>query len=126
MQRTAIALALFSLLTACGGGAKTTENESGSPGDGGTGSKGSASLSWTAPLENSDGTSLQDLIEFRVYKGTSTSRSSFQRIATISNPSVSVFLVENLPAGSYYFAVTAVNSQNVESSFSNVAQITIQ
>jgi len=133
MFRTISAIFFISLLAACSGGATTESTMAGGGGTGGSGGSGgsggatgSASLNWNAPLENNDGTTLQNLSAYRIYQGTSTSRSSFELIATIDNPSVSVFLVENLAVGNYYFAVTAINSDDAESSFSNLAPVTIQ
>ena len=44
---------------------------------------------------------------------------------TISNPSVTTYMVENLAAGTYEFVATAFNSQNVESDHSASATITV-
>lgn len=84
---------------------------------------GRAILSWTAPTENTDGTPLTDLAGYRVYVGNSAA--SLSIAATLSQPTPPRFTVEGLPAGTWYFAVTAVNSAGVESVLSNIGSKTI-
>lgn len=81
---------------------------------------GSATLSWTAPSENTDGSPLNDLAGFKVYWGTASG--NYGNSVTLANPSLSTYIVENLlPGTTYYFATKAYNSQGLESSFSNEA-----
>jgi hypothetical protein len=82
-------------------------------------SNGSATLSWTAPTENTDGSTLANLAGYRIVYGTSAS--ALTNTIVINNPSVTTFVVENLAPATWYFAVTAVNSSGSESSNSNVA-----
>ena len=84
---------------------------------------GSATLSWAAPTQNIDGSTLTNLAGYRVYWGTSPG--SYPNSVTITNPGVTSYLVENLVAGTYYFAVTAFNSPGEESSYSNAASKTV-
>lgn len=84
---------------------------------------GSASLSWAAPTENTDGTALTNLAGYRIVYGTSAS--SLNQTIEISNPSVTTYLVDQLAAGTWYFAVKAYTSAGTESSLSNVASKTI-
>ena len=114
------------VVTACGGGAPTASISSSAPGSGsGGGATGTATLDWQAPTQNSDGTVLTDLNGYRIYQGTSASQSSLQSIATLTNASVSTYVVENLSPGTYYFAISAISAQNIESVLSNVVSITI-
>jgi len=85
---------------------------------------GSAELSWTAPTQNADGTVLMDLAGFRVYWGAAADELSFS--AAIENPSVSMYLIENLTPAIWFFAVTAIDGTGNESTLSEVvsAQIT--
>ena len=87
-------------------------------------SLGSATLSWTAPTENEDGTPLTDLAGYKIYWGTTPG--SYTDNATIDNPSVTTYIVENLAPGTYEFVATAFNSTGVESRFSGTATKTIQ
>jgi hypothetical protein len=80
---------------------------------------GRATLSWVAPTENTDGSTLSNLSGYRIRYGTSAS--ALTQTIVIDNASVTTYVVENLSPTTWYFAVTAVNSQGAESSNSNVA-----
>ena len=82
-------------------------------------SNGRATLSWTAPTENTDGSTLSNLAGYRILYGTSAS--SLTNTIVINNASVTTYVVENLSPATWYFAITAMNSQGAESSNSNVA-----
>jgi hypothetical protein len=82
---------------------------------------GSATLSWNAPTTNTDGTPLTDLVGYKVYMGTSSG--NYTTVVNIGN--VTTYVVNNLAPGTYYFVVTAYDSSNIESSFSNEASKTI-
>ena len=82
-------------------------------------SNGRATLSWTAPTENEDGSTLSNLAGYRIMYGTSAS--ALTNTIQITNPSVTTYVVENLAPAIWYFAVTAVNSTGAESNYSNVA-----
>jgi hypothetical protein len=73
-------------------------------------------LSWDPPTANADGTALVDLKGYKVHYGP-TSR-SYSKTVEVSNPGLTTYVVDNLPTGTYYFAVTAYNSTGVESSLS--------
>ena len=87
-------------------------------------SLGSATLYWTAPTENEDGTPLTDLAGYKLYWGTIPG--SYTNDATIDNPSVTTYVVGNLAPGTYEFVATAFNTAGVESRFSGTATRTIQ
>ncbi len=84
---------------------------------------GTSTLSWTAPTQNTDGSPLVNLAGFRIYSGRAAT--ALGQAADIANPSVSTFVVGNLAAGTWYFAVTAYNSVGVESDLSTVVSKTI-
>ncbi len=85
---------------------------------------GSATLGWQAPVEYTDGSPLaaSSLAAFRIYRGTSAS--SLTRIAEVDGRATS-FVVQNLAAGTHYFAVTAVTTTGAESARSAVGSKTI-
>lgn len=85
---------------------------------------GSATLTWTPPTQNTDGSALTNLSGYKIYWG--TSQGNYPNSVTVSNPGLSSYVVENLGAGSYFFVVTALSSSGAESDFSNVATKTIQ
>lgn len=84
---------------------------------------GSATLSWTPPTQNTDGTGLTDLSGYRVLYGRSAD--DLSQTISLQNSSLSTYVVENLTSGAWYFTVVAVNSSGVTSEFSNVASKTI-
>ncbi len=80
---------------------------------------GSATLSWTAPTQNDDGTPLMDLAGYKIYYG--TAQGNYPTSIQIDNPGITTYVVENLTPNTYYFVSTAFNSSSVESVFSNEA-----
>jgi hypothetical protein len=84
---------------------------------------GTATLSWTPPTENSDGTTLTNLAGYEVRYGRSAS--NLDQSVSLTNPSLNRYVVENLSAGTWYFAVVAVNASGVTSALSNTSNKTI-
>ncbi|HKU16635.1 MAG TPA: putative Ig domain-containing protein [Steroidobacteraceae bacterium] len=82
-------------------------------------SNGRATLTWTAPTENTDGSTLANLAGYKIRYGTNAA--SLTQSITISNVSVTTYVVEDLAPATWYFAITAVNSAGIESDQSNVA-----
>jgi hypothetical protein len=80
------------------------------------GQSGAVTLSWQAPTENADGSQLVDLKGYKVHYGASSK--SYSETIQVTNPGLTTYVVDNLPAGKYYFAVTAYNSTGYESSLS--------
>lgn len=85
---------------------------------------GSLSLTWAAPVTNSDGTPVSDLAGYRVYYGTASG--FYTDSVTISNPATTGTTISNLPAATYYVIVRAFNSANTESLASAEVSKTIQ
>lgn len=89
---------------------------------------GDATLSWTAPTQNTDGSALTDLAGFTIYGGTVQGGPYGDVSITISNPTTTTFVVSGLTEDTtYFFVVTAFNSADPvrESDFSNEATKTI-
>lgn len=84
---------------------------------------GSATLSWTPPTQNSDGSALSDLTGYQVLYG--RNEGSLDQFISLDNPSINTYVVENLSSGTWYFAIVAVNSAGVTSPLSNVGNKTI-
>lgn len=80
---------------------------------------GSATLSWTPPTENEDGTPLTNLRGFRIYYGQNSS--ALGTMIETPNAGITTAMVENLSPATWYFAVKAYTTDGVESAFSNVA-----
>lgn len=85
---------------------------------------GDAFLSWQPPTQNTDGSALTNLAGYRVHYGSSPS--TLNQVITINNPSITSYVVNNLSAGTHYFAVTAFTTSGSESALSNIASKTIQ
>ena len=113
------------------GGTSSGDGSSGSASGGsgaadGSGSSASAAavnLQWAAPTENSDGTPLQDLEGYKIHYGTESQ--NYTADISVDNPTVTTYLVSTLPAGKYFFAVTAYNSSGAESSPSDEVSATL-
>lgn len=84
---------------------------------------GSAKVSWTAPTTNTDGSSMTNLASFKVLFGTSSG--SLTQTAVVSNAQAISTTITPLGAGTWYFAVRAVNSSGTESANSAVVSKTI-
>jgi len=84
---------------------------------------GSATLSWTPPVTNSDGTLLVDLQGFRVLYGADPNQLN-ERLE-LPSPALTTVRIEDLAPGTYYFIVKAYNSAALESDASAVVWKTI-
>jgi hypothetical protein len=84
---------------------------------------GSASLSWAAPTENTNGTALTNLAGYVINYGTSAANLS-QKVQ-IDNPGILSYVVSNLSPGTWYFSITAYTANNLESAPSAVANYTV-
>ena len=89
-----------------------------------TQTEGSATVTWAAPTQNTDGSSITDLSGYVIAYGTSPS--ALTQTVTVSNAAATSFTIQNLVAGTWYFAISAVESGGVSSSLSSVVSTTIQ
>jgi len=85
---------------------------------------GTATLTWTAPTQRTDGSALTNLAGYRIYWGTESR--NYTKSVEIDNPAVTSYVIENLGPGTHYFATTAVDANGAESAYSNEATKTIQ
>lgn len=84
---------------------------------------GSATLTWQAPTQNTDGTSLAGLAGYFIVYGKSAD--ALTQTVDLKNPSLTTYVVEPLTSGTWYFAVKAYTSSGAESDKSNIASKTI-
>ena len=84
---------------------------------------GSVTLSWTPPTQNDDGSALTDLAGYEVSYG--KDQANLDRSVQLTNPSVNMYVVESLTAGTWFFAVRSINRVGTGSALSNVASKTI-
>jgi hypothetical protein len=85
---------------------------------------GTASVGWTPPTQNTDGTALTNLAGYRISYGTDPN--ALVHTLQIANPGVSSYTVGNLAPGTWHFAVRAYTSGGTESVNSNVTSKIIQ
>ena len=78
---------------------------------------------WQAPTENSNGTPITNLAGYKIHYGTASQQ--YTQVAEVSNPSLSRYVIDSLPSGTYYFAITAYNSQGIESALSGEVSTTL-
>ncbi len=86
-------------------------------------SVGTASVSWTPPTTNTDGSTLTDLAGYRIAYGRSAD--DLDQSVVVNNPGLVSYTIDNLSVGRWYFAVYALNQAGVESDVSNVADKSI-
>jgi hypothetical protein len=79
--------------------------------------KGNATLSWSKPTENTNGTPLTNLAGYIVRYGTSEAALSAQ--IQVPSPDTTDLEIDNLSPGKWYFEVAAVNTAHRESTFSS-------
>jgi len=93
-------------------------NSSGGGGEGVGGGNGAATLAWTPVTQNTDGTLVMDLAGYRIFYG--QSMNAMNTVEVLSDPSLTSFVVTNLPSGTWYFTVAAYTSGGVQGVMSNV------
>jgi hypothetical protein len=74
---------------------------------------GTATLSWNPPTENVDGSALIDLSGYRIYYG--RNQNQLTRTIVINNAGLTRYVVENLGPANWYFSMTSINANGVES-----------
>jgi len=84
---------------------------------------GSATVSWSAPTQNTDGSALTNLAGFNIYYGTSATNLS--QSVQIANPGLTTYALGNLAPATWYFAVNAYSAAGTESALSSIASKTI-
>jgi hypothetical protein len=77
---------------------------------------GSATLAWTPPTTNTDGSQLTNLAGYIISYGTSAG--SLTHSVQISNPGIADYVITNLTPGTWYFDIQAFNQQGTHSSVS--------
>jgi hypothetical protein len=84
---------------------------------------GTATLSWTVPTQNTDGSPITNLAGFTIMYGTSPS--ALTQTINVASPSTTTYMVSGLGSGTWYFVVQAYNSAGMESGPSNTGSKTI-
>jgi len=84
---------------------------------------GSATLDWTPPTENSDGSVLTNLAGYTVYYGTAPDK--LTQSVKLTNPGLTAYTVSNLSSGTWYFSVSSYSASGVESTRTGVVSTKI-
>jgi hypothetical protein len=74
---------------------------------------GLATLTWIPPTENTDGSPLTNLAGYRIYYGTSATQLGTQ--VAITDPAIVRHEIKPLVTGTWFFAMTALNTAGTES-----------
>lgn len=74
---------------------------------------GSATISWTAPQQNTDGSALTDLAGYEIRYGQNAN--ALDSYVTINGVGTTVRVIDNLTSGTWYFSVAARNNAGVAS-----------
>jgi hypothetical protein len=131
------------ILAGCGGGSGSSSSAAGvstSGGSSGSGSSGSgsgssgtgtgtaptaksATLAWTAPTTNTNGSALTNLAGYYIYYGNTAG--SMTNKVTLSSAAMLTYVISNLSTGTWYFGIVAYTNGGLQSSMSNVGSKTI-
>jgi hypothetical protein len=84
---------------------------------------GAATLVWSPPTSNTNGTMLTNLGGYKIYYGPDIS--TLTEVIDINNPGTTSYIVDQLVSGTYYFALSAYNAAGVESAMKIVGSKTI-
>lgn len=82
-----------------------------------------ATLSWTAPTTNTDGSALTNLSGYNIYGGQVQASLAF--LGQAKSPTTLTYVLLNQPAGVNYYAATAYNVLGLESPRSSIVSKTI-
>jgi hypothetical protein len=85
---------------------------------------GTASLSWSRPTENTNGTPLTNLAGYVIHYGTSSA--ALTNKISVASATVTDVEIANLSPGYWQFEVAAINTANVEGEGSAIVGKTIQ
>jgi hypothetical protein len=88
-----------------------------------SGSAGSATLEWEAPMVNADGSPLTDLVGYNIRFGKSPG--VLDHLVEVRNPGITTYVVDDLAPATWYFAISSVNSEGMESQTTGIVWTTI-
>ena len=85
---------------------------------------GNATLTWTPPTTNTDGSSLTNLAGYRISYGTSPT--SLNQLIQVPNAGATAYVVDGLSPGTWYFSLRTYTATGQESANTAVASKTVQ
>jgi hypothetical protein len=83
----------------------------------------SVTLTWTSPTRNTDGTPITNLAGYRLHYGQASR--SYTRSLNVPAAATHSVVIEDLAAGTWYFAIRSVNSAGVTSALSREVRVTL-
>jgi hypothetical protein len=86
-------------------------------------SNSSIAFSWVPPTENNNGSPLANLAGYKIHYGPASQ--DYTQVVAVNNPSLNRYVLDNLPTGTWYFAITAYNSAGIESNLSGEISATL-
>ena len=84
---------------------------------------GSATLAWQPPTANTDGSPLTNLKGYKIHYGTQPG--TYDQTITLNNAGLTRYVIENLAPGTYYFAISTLTTNGLESDLSGEANTAI-
>lgn len=84
---------------------------------------GSATLTWTAPTTNTDGSALTDLAGYHIYYGNSPS--ALSTMIDVASAGTLSYTVGSLASGTWYFAISAYTTSGLQSALSGTGSKSI-
>lgn len=84
---------------------------------------GTVTVAWSPPTQNEDGSPLSDLSGYRIHYGAESQ--NYTDSVAVKNPGLTRFVLEQLPPGTHFIAMTAYNAAGAESEFSREVKITV-
>jgi hypothetical protein len=87
-------------------------------------SNGTATVNWTPPTNNADGSTLTNLAGYRIHYGTAST--SLTQTVQVTNVGLTSYTLTNLTGGAWYFGVSAYTNGGQESALSAVVSKKIQ
>jgi hypothetical protein len=80
-------------------------------------------VSWTPPTQNNDGSTLTDLSGYKIHYGTASG--NYTSSVAVENAGITRYSLDSLPKGTFFIAMTAVNTAGAESDFSKETTVTV-
>lgn len=120
LGRSVIAISFSSIFASAGCGGSGEAGVAGAPAPpAAPAAPYSATVSWSVPALNTDGTLLTDITGYRVYYGNDAL--NLTQSVLVAGAGNTSHVVGGLSQGTYYFAVATLNSMGVVSDLSNTA-----
>jgi hypothetical protein len=84
---------------------------------------GTATLTWIAPTQNTNGTEVSNLAGYTIYYGKEAS--ALSKTITVPGAATTTYVVSGLAPGTYYFAVSAYTASGTDSALSDIESASI-